>query len=525
MRGLFFEDRLAPVARSPYRADVALFVGYVDRWRRKHLPGGAPDDEAVVQPIVHKDSQLYRWLVREGWARGNPTIDAANNLDELIDVPVPIDRVETFDRLFAGDRRPWGDPRLAQTCETYLSAAVRSFFVQGGRLCYVVRVGSPARAPAGASEVLAAIADRDVRVAPLIPDGPSATDRATWRGVWTLFGLPDVSFVALPDLPELVRGPLRAEPPARVPPGPPVTFEVCAEPAAPEEPDQRVHDLIAASSDEAGYAAWSAQLTRLVDAISERRPAGGLREVQIVAAVPRPSDEVIGTDLWGYLGSLALPRSAFLQLAYPWLSTARNALLPENIEPPEGTLCGVLARNALERGTYRSAVNLTLVNVADTVPKLTGRDLADPADLSTLGAHATLLGNSAAGFVVLSDVTTSSDRTFRLAHANRCVAALVRALRVTGEHHAFDVASERLWEQLAERARDVLREFWHAGALRGATADDAFTVRCDRSTMSQADIDAGRTIVSVDIALTVSLQRINVVLTRTPDGIDLERAA
>jgi len=43
--------------------------------------------------------------------------------------------------------------------------------------------------------------------------------------------------------------------------------------------------------------------------------------------------------------------------------------------------------------------------------------------------------------------------------------------------------------------------------------------------MSQADIDAGRTIVSVDIALTVSLQRINVVLTRTPDGINLERAA
>lgn len=525
MRGLFFEHRLAPVARSPYRVDVALFVGYVDRWRRKHLPGGAPDDETVVEPIVHRDSQLYRWLVREGWARGNAAIDAANNLDELIDIPVPIDRVETFDRLFAGDRRPWGDPRLGQTCGTYLSAAVRSFFVQGGRLCYVVRVGPPARAPARADEVLAAIADRDVRIAPLIPETPSATDRTTWRGVWTLFGLPDVSCVALPDLPEIVRGPLREEPPASVPPGPPVAFEVCAEPAAPEEADQRVHDLIAASSDEAGYAAWCAQLTRLVDAVAERRPAGSLREVQIVAAVPRPSDEVIGADLWAYLGSLALPRTAFLQLAYPWLSTVGNALLPENIEPPDGTLCGVLARNALERGTHRSAANLPLVNVLDAVPRLTGRDLADPADLTTLGAHATLLGNSPAGFVVLSDVTTSNDRTFRLAHANRCVAALVRALRVTGEHHAFDVAGERLWDQLAERARDVLREFWQAGALRGATASEAFTVRCDRSTMSQADIDAGRTIVSLDLALTVSIQRINVVLTRTPDGISLERAA
>lgn len=525
MRGVSFEDRLAPVARSPYRADVALFVGYVDRRRRKHLPDGAPGDEAVVDPIVDRSSQLYLWLVREGWARGNPAVDAANNLDELLDIPVPIDRVETFQRLFAGDRRPWGLAGSPQTCETYLSAAVRSFFVQGGRLCYVVRVGSPGRAPATAEEVLAAIADRDVRIATLIPEGPSATDRATWRGAWTLFGLPDVSFVALPDLPEIVRGPLRQEPPTREPPGPPVAFEVCAEPAAPEERDQRVHDLIAASSDDAGYAAWCAQLTRLVDAIAERRPASSLREVQVVAAVPRPSGAVVGSDLWAYLEARALPRSAFLQLAYPWLSTVSNAALPENIEPPDGTLCGVLARNALERGTFRSAANQPLVNVLTAVPELTLRELADPADLATLGAHATLLGDSPAGFVVLSDVTTSRDRTFRLAHANRCVAALVRALRVTGEQDAFDVANERLWDELAERARDVLREFWHAGALRGATADEAFTVRCDRSTMSQADIDAGRTIVSVDIALTVSIQRINVVLTRTPDGISLERAA
>lgn len=41
----------------------------------------------------------------------------------------------------------------------------------------------------------------------------------------------------------------------------------------------------------------------------------------------------------------------------------------------------------------------------------------------------------------------------------------------------------------------LLTGFWQAGGLGGASPSEAFTVRCDRSTMSQNDIDAGRLIV------------------------------
>ncbi|MGH8721971.1 MAG: phage tail sheath family protein, partial [Burkholderiales bacterium] len=42
---------------------------------------------------------------------------------------------------------------------------------------------------------------------------------------------------------------------------------------------------------------------------------------------------------------------------------------------------------------------------------------------------------------------------------------------------------------------------WRGGALLGATAELAFFVRCDRSTMSQFDLDNGRLICEVGIAL------------------------
>src|SRR3546814_3581154 len=41
---------------------------------------------------------------------------------------------------------------------------------------------------------------------------------------------------------------------------------------------------------------------------------------------------------------------------------------------------------------------------------------------------------------------------------------------------------------------------WRSGALAGLTQDEAFFVRCDRETTTQADIDAGRPICLVGVA-------------------------
>ena len=41
---------------------------------------------------------------------------------------------------------------------------------------------------------------------------------------------------------------------------------------------------------------------------------------------------------------------------------------------------------------------------------------------------------------------------------------------------------------------------WRNGALEGASAEQAFFVRCDRTTMTQTDIDNGRLICQVGVA-------------------------
>jgi Bacteriophage tail sheath protein len=50
------------------------------------------------------------------------------------------------------------------------------------------------------------------------------------------------------------------------------------------------------------------------------------------------------------------------------------------------------------------------------------------------------------------------------------------------------------------RKPDWLTARWRDEALAGATPEQAFFVRCDRSTMTQDDIDAGRLVCVVGVA-------------------------
>ena len=59
---------------------------------------------------------------------------------------------------------------------------------------------------------------------------------------------------------------------------------------------------------------------------------------------------------------------------------------------------------------------------------------------------------------------------------------------------------EPLWAKLRQQADTFLTSLFRAGAFAGRTPDEAFFVKCDRTTMTQDDIDNGRLIALVGIA-------------------------
>jgi phage tail sheath protein FI len=64
----------------------------------------------------------------------------------------------------------------------------------------------------------------------------------------------------------------------------------------------------------------------------------------------------------------------------------------------------------------------------------------------------------------------------------------------------FEPNDNPLWTQVTDAIRLFLRVQWRLGALLGDTEERAFFVRCDRTTMTQDDIDNGRLICEIGVA-------------------------
>ncbi len=61
-------------------------------------------------------------------------------------------------------------------------------------------------------------------------------------------------------------------------------------------------------------------------------------------------------------------------------------------------------------------------------------------------------------------------------------------------------ATEATWARARQDATNVLTVLWRNGELVGARADEAFFVKCDRTMMTQDDIDHGRLVLEVGVA-------------------------
>ena len=543
---LVLREAPRPAAGLSSRADVALFVGLVAR-RATRVPDA-----------------LFAQLEQAGWAGRGPFTRGSAATEALLDMPVPVDSFDAFDALFAWDERPLatGDPRRVPCA---LGLAIKSFFAEGGIRAVVVRTGDPlpllsdaaAGAPVAAKRRLISWTPADppdnpaLRV-PLLPGfagrgtPADSTSPSTWRGAAHVFGVEEAAMLALPDLPELIAGAPEPIPDLPAPPPPPEQFKPCAPPAPDFVPERRGSRpaVTAPRLDRAGYGDWASAIRFVLDLLSPARAVAQRRDVMIVASLPLPSRRAgsvpHGAEGWplAVLAEVSVPRvslltrarigSARLQLAYPWIETADSALLPEGAQPPEGILAGVLARTALRKGAFRSAAGTSLTTVRRALPELgTGalRRGLPGGDADWLGDRLSLIGAVSGGFALVSDATMSTDPAWRAGGVSRLMGILLRAARQLGQQRLFENSGPALWATVRDELEVFLQRLRSAGALAGSTPAEAFTVRCDRSTMTQNDIDAGRVIATVAITAAQPIHRITVTLALAQGGGTSARVA
>lgn len=516
----FANRRPAEAAGLSSRADVAMFVGCVPR-RAGSVPA------AVLEA-----------LASGGWSPEGLFRVEAGRLGSLLDLPVAVHSWSEFDALFAWERRPLATGST-DFVPTSLGLAVRSFFDEGGAKAWIVRTGDPPPLDAEEAVKLPLLTGQGAQGAghvAILPGFRGASraadpgDPRTWSGAGAIFGVGDAAMLLLPDLVDICAGaPERAEIEPEAP-APPERFRPCA-PASPDlAPGKRVGRprYQPPSLDGAQYALWADALQYALTLLGRARGPDHRQDVMLLSAFPLPllgefgrGDEawplaVLDSQLPGGKRLLAEgwidhPR---LQLAYPWVRTAASQGMPEGVQSPEGLLAGVVARTSLADGAFRSIGGREARSVRALRPEIGESDLSRGlgGEADWLGERLCLIALKRGRPEWLSDSTMARERKWRTGGVSRLMGIILRAARQFGDELMFEPSGPALWARIRGTVESFLDGLWRRGALDGRSRDRAFRVECGETSMSAADIDAGRVIARIGFTAAYPIQYISVSL-------------
>ena len=96
--------------------------------------------------------------------------------------------------------------------------------------------------------------------------------------------------------------------------------------------------------------------------------------------------------------------------------------------------------------------------------------------------------------------TLSDDPDWRYVNVRRYFMFLEHSIDNSTQWVVFEPNGEALWANVTATVSDFLYSEWRNGHLLGSKPDQAYFVRCDRTTMTQNDLDNGRLVCLVGVA-------------------------
>jgi uncharacterized protein len=188
--------------------------------------------------------------------------------------------------------------------------------------------------------------------------------------------------------------------------------------------------------------------------------------------------------------------SSYAAFYYPWVRVLDPVTQAEVNLPPSGFVTGIYARNDVNRAVYKAPAN-EVVNLAlgfETMLNKAQQDVLNPEGINCFrffeGRGNRLWGARLA----------SSDPEWKYVNLRRYFAYLEHSIDRGTQWAVFEPNGEALWDNVRRTIDSFLYSEWESGALLGDKPEKAYFVRCDRSTMTQNDLDNGRLVCLIGVA-------------------------
>ncbi len=211
-----------------------------------------------------------------------------------------------------------------------------------------------------------------------------------------------------------------------------------------------------------------------------------------IAVLDSPDDQTVG-GVRAFRGQVDSTHGA---LYYPWVRVVDPVTEDEMILPPSGFVAGIYARNDVEKGVHKAPAN-EVVRMAVGFEFLLNKAQQDVLNPEGVNCFRFFEGR---GYRLWGARTISSDPEWKYVNLRRYFAYLERSLEKGTQWVVFENNHEPLWANVRRTVEDFLFNEWKSGHLMGEKPQEAYFVRCDRSTMTQNDIDNGRLICLIGVA-------------------------
>ena len=168
--------------------------------------------------------------------------------------------------------------------------------------------------------------------------------------------------------------------------------------------------------------------------------------------------------------------------------------------PPAGHVIGVYARTDIERGVHKAPAN-EVVRGVESLSRLLNKEEQDILNPSPKNINVIRdFRPQGRGIRIWGARVITSDPDYKYVPVRRLLIFLEHSIDRGLQWVVFEPNAEPLWARVRQSVTSFLNVVWRNGALEGTKAEQAFFVKCDRTTMTQTDIDNGRLICVIGVA-------------------------
>lgn len=186
---------------------------------------------------------------------------------------------------------------------------------------------------------------------------------------------------------------------------------------------------------------------------------------------------------------------------FPWIYV-NDALDPRGNQPlvavpPSGHMAGIWARTDGMRGVHKAPANATVAGALNLTYRVTS---AEQGDLNSHGVNCIRFFSNDGILVWGARTLADESSEWRYLNVRRLAIMIKESIKRSNSWAVFEPNDRTLWKTLRSEVTGFLQNVYADGALMGATAEQAFFVKCDEETNPPESIDLGQVVTVIGIA-------------------------